>query len=93
MSCSTTDTCPQNEGQGLGFFERYLTVWVGLCIVAGIALGKIAPGIATKNSAVNFLAGKGYDPDNFGKAPLPPFFSLLTARDFASHCVHPGRTS
>ena len=27
-------------------FERYLTVWVGLCIVAGIALGRIAPGLA-----------------------------------------------
>jgi len=25
-------------------FERYLTVWVGLCIVAGIALGQLAPG-------------------------------------------------
>ena len=28
----------------MGFFERYLTVWVALCIVAGIALGKVAPG-------------------------------------------------
>ena len=27
-------------------FERYLTVWVGLCIVAGIFLGRIAPGVA-----------------------------------------------
>jgi ACR3 family arsenite transporter len=27
-------------------FERYLTVWVGLCIVLGILLGKIAPGLA-----------------------------------------------
>jgi len=27
-------------------FERYLTAWVGLCIVAGIILGKIAPGLA-----------------------------------------------
>ena len=27
-------------------FERYLTVWIGLCIVSGILLGKIAPGIA-----------------------------------------------
>ncbi len=28
----------------MGFFERYLTVWVALCIVAGIALGHLAPG-------------------------------------------------
>jgi len=29
----------------IGFFERYLTVWVGLCIVAGILLGQVAPGV------------------------------------------------
>jgi ACR3 family arsenite transporter len=28
-------------------FERYLTVWVALCIVAGIVLGKFAPGLAS----------------------------------------------
>ena len=27
-------------------FERYLTLWVGLCIVGGIGLGKVAPGLA-----------------------------------------------
>ena len=27
-------------------FERYLSAWVALCIVAGIALGKLAPGVA-----------------------------------------------
>ena len=30
----------------MGFFERYLTVWVVICILAGIALGKLAPGVA-----------------------------------------------
>lgn len=41
-------SCPANQqkGGGMGFFERYLTVWVGLCIVVGIGLGKIAPGLA-----------------------------------------------
>lgn len=28
----------------MSFFERYLTVWVALCIVAGILLGQFAPG-------------------------------------------------
>jgi ACR3 family arsenite transporter len=28
----------------MGFFERYLTVWVSLCIVAGILLGQGLPG-------------------------------------------------
>ncbi len=27
-------------------FERYLTLWVGLCIIAGIFLGKALPGLA-----------------------------------------------
>jgi len=27
-------------------FERYLTVWVALCILAGIALGRLAPAVA-----------------------------------------------
>ena len=28
------------ERQGIGFFERYLTLWVTLCILAGIAVGQ-----------------------------------------------------
>ena len=27
----------------MGIFERYLSVWVGLCIVAGVGLGVLAP--------------------------------------------------
>ena len=27
----------------IGFFERYLTVWVALCIVAGVVLGRMLP--------------------------------------------------
>ena len=29
----------------LGFFERYLTLWVAVCMAAGIALGKLMPGV------------------------------------------------
>ena len=29
----------------IGIFERYLTVWVALCIVVGIALGQMMPGV------------------------------------------------
>jgi ACR3 family arsenite transporter len=35
-----------SERRMTSVFERYLTVWVGLCIVAGIVLGKVAPGLA-----------------------------------------------
>jgi len=41
-----SDACIRKEPKGLGFFEKYLTVWVGLCIVVGILLGKVAPGVA-----------------------------------------------
>ena len=30
---------------GIGFFDRYLTLWVALCIVAGVALGHMMPGL------------------------------------------------
>ena len=36
----------QVTNKGLGFFERYLTLWVLLCIGGGIALGKFAPNVA-----------------------------------------------
>lgn len=35
-----------DERKMTSMFERYLTVWVGLCIIGGILLGKIAPGLA-----------------------------------------------
>jgi len=34
------------EGKNkMAFFEKYLSLWVALCIVAGILIGKFAPGI------------------------------------------------
>jgi ACR3 family arsenite transporter len=35
-------------GKDLSIFERYLSVWVVLCILAGILLGKIAPEVARR---------------------------------------------
>jgi len=32
-----------NGGKGLGVFERYLTLWVALCIVVGILVGQFLP--------------------------------------------------
>ena len=45
-------------GKGLGFFERYLTVWVILCILAGIGLGKVAPGVATYLDSLTIDVGE-----------------------------------
>ncbi|HPQ77638.1 MAG TPA: arsenical-resistance protein, partial [Synergistales bacterium] len=35
-----------SERKMTNVFERYLTLWVALCIIGGIVLGKIAPGFA-----------------------------------------------
>ncbi len=41
-----SEACITKEPKGLSLFERYLSVWVILCIAAGILLGKLAPGVA-----------------------------------------------
>ncbi|WP_304467655.1 ACR3 family arsenite efflux transporter, partial [uncultured Muribaculum sp.] len=33
------------ENKRIGFFERYLTIWVTLCIIAGIAIGQWIPAV------------------------------------------------
>ena len=35
----------QSAGADMGFFERYLTLWVFLCILVGIGLGHISPDV------------------------------------------------
>jgi len=55
---ATIQTLPKNtERKRLNVFERYLTVWVGLCMVAGLALGKGAPSIVDALRGMEF--GKG----------------------------------
>ena len=36
---------PAARAEGIGFFERWLTLWVALCIVAGVALGQQFPSL------------------------------------------------
>jgi ACR3 family arsenite transporter len=43
MSAQCEVTAKQAAGAPMSVFERYLTVWVFLCIVAGIALGQLMP--------------------------------------------------
>lgn len=38
---STTNAARDKATPAIGFFERYLTVWVMLCIVTGIGLGQV----------------------------------------------------
>ena len=39
--------CITKEPKGLSAFERFLSVWVILCILVGIVLGKLAPNVST----------------------------------------------
>jgi len=43
MSAQCETTAKRASGAAMGFFERYLTVWVFICIVAGIGLGHLLP--------------------------------------------------
>lgn len=36
-----------NNSTGISFFQRYLTLWVFICMVVGVALGYFVPGIST----------------------------------------------
>ncbi len=61
-------------------FERFLSLWVALAIVAGLVLGQIAPGL------VGFLAGLEYGSVNFVVAILIWFmvYPMMVAVDFSS---------
>ena len=43
MSAQCETTARRTGGAAMGFFERYLTLWVFLCILGGIALGQLWP--------------------------------------------------
>lgn len=44
---------PVKAGSRLSFFEKYLTVWVFFCILVGIGLGRLFPGIAETLDAMS----------------------------------------
>jgi ACR3 family arsenite transporter len=45
MSAQCEVTAKRAGGEAISFFEKYLTLWVGLCIVAGIGLGHLFPSL------------------------------------------------
>ncbi len=42
------------QNQDISFFEKNLSIWVGLAIILGVALGKFAPAIATSIAHIEF---------------------------------------
>ncbi|MCS3677165.1 ACR3 family arsenite transporter [Salinibacter ruber] len=42
---NTLDATAEKTQEGLGVFERYLSLWVALCIAAGVAIGQLIPAV------------------------------------------------
>src|SRR5512143_2009327 len=60
MSNSTVATAAEvapPTRKRLSFFDRYLTVWVLLCMVVGVAFGKLLPGVTASLSKLEFGQG------------------------------------
>lgn len=51
------DVGPESERKMTNVFERYLTLWIALCIVGGIILGKVAPGFAKTMDGISIDVG------------------------------------
>lgn len=43
----------EEEGRTISIFERYLTIWVVVCIVVGILISRLIPGISQAFNALN----------------------------------------
>jgi arsenite transporter len=54
---TATATVPVAGQKRLAFFERYLTLWVLLCMVVGVACGKLLPGVTSTLSRLEFGSG------------------------------------
>lgn len=68
------------ESEKMGFFERYLTIWVVLCIASGIALGKIL------GSSISVLSDMNIATVNIPVAILVwlMIFPMMVQIDFSS---------
>jgi ACR3 family arsenite transporter len=69
-----------DESEQMGFFERYLTVWVALCIVGGIVIGKVL------GSSINVLSEMSIANVNIPVAILVwlMIFPMMVQIDFSS---------
>lgn len=76
----TLDTTAPAPVGGIGFFEKWLSVWVAGCIVAGVALGNLVPELFAA------LAGLEYASVNFVVAVLiwAMVYPMMVAVDFTA---------
>jgi len=47
----------QAEAKRPGLFERYLTLWVGICMLVGLLIGRVAPGLVDALRKMEFGSG------------------------------------
>jgi ACR3 family arsenite transporter len=52
-----TTVRPQVGAKRLNLFERYLTLWVGLCMLVGVLTGKLLPGLIDALREMEFGSG------------------------------------
>ncbi len=62
---------PATVQRRLAFFERYLSVWVGLCMLAGVTLGKLLP------SAVQIVRGLEFGQGSQINVPIAVLIWLM----------------
>tara|TARA_R110000850_G_scaffold131727_2_gene252617 strand:+ start:92 stop:1159 length:1068 start_codon:yes stop_codon:yes gene_type:complete len=76
----STESLQSPADAGLGLFEKWLSLWVGMAILAGIALGNMAP------DAVSILARLEYASVNLPVAILiwAMIYPMMVGVDFAS---------
>lgn len=69
-----------NESEKMGFFERYLSLWVALCIIGGIVLGKVL------GNSISFLSDMNIATVNIPVAILVwlMIFPMMVQIDFSS---------
>jgi len=83
------DTVPAGDGKSLNLFERYLTLWVAVCMVVGIVLGRMFP------AAVNVIRSLEFGKGSQINIPIAVLiwlmiYPMMLKVDFAS-ILHVGR--
>ncbi len=59
------------QAKSMGVFERYLSAWVALCMVLGVIIGRLFPGV------VGLLRGLEFGPDSHINVPIAVLIWLM----------------
>ena len=65
----------------LGIFEKYLTVWIGMCIIIGLLLGNFVPAMVTLLNSIT-IAELGYLPIPIGIFLFLMMYPTVAAIEF-----------